>query len=195
MEFQEFQKIPRLSRECVITEKIDGTNGVIYVGETGEFLTGSRSRWITPEMDNHGFSRWAHDNKEALLKLGPGFHYGEWWGSGIQRGYGLLKGEKHFSLFNVGRWVKFNGNPVLKEKQEYCPDCCDVVPILWQGMFDTSSIILAMSDLILNGSKASPGFMKPEGVVIYHLQGRLFFKKTIEKDDEYKTNSRQRQEG
>ena len=43
-EFREFAKISRLSRECIITEKIDGTNGVIYIGEDGEFLIGSRTR-------------------------------------------------------------------------------------------------------------------------------------------------------
>ena len=30
-EFVPFPKIPRLYKECVITEKIDGTNGVIYI--------------------------------------------------------------------------------------------------------------------------------------------------------------------
>ena len=68
-EFIEFPKIPRLSREIVITEKIDGTNGVIYIGEDGEFLVGSRTRWITPETDNHGFAKWVLANKEELLKL------------------------------------------------------------------------------------------------------------------------------
>lgn len=184
-EFKEFQKIPRLSRECIVTEKIDGTNGLIYIGEDGEFLTGSRSRWITPEMDNHGFSRWAHEHKDELMKLGAGFHYGEWWGSGIQRGYGLLKGEKHFSLFNVGRWVK-DKNKQLLEKQEYCPDCCDVVPIIDAFLFDTELIDAKLQGLKMHGSYASPGFMKPEGIVIYHIQGRLMFKKTIEKDDEHK---------
>ena len=75
-EFQEFPKIVRLSRQAIITEKIDGTNGCIFIGEDGEFLTGSRSRWITPEADNYGFSKWAYANKEELMKLGPGFHYG-----------------------------------------------------------------------------------------------------------------------
>src|SRR5512133_2019075 len=104
-EFQSFGKISRLSRDMVITEKIDGTNGCIYIGEDGEFLVGSRTRWITPECDNHGFARWAYDHKDELvLGLGPGRHYGEWWGSGIQRGYDLPKGEKRFSLFNVHRW-------------------------------------------------------------------------------------------
>lgn len=42
-EFVEFPKIARLSREIIVTEKIDGTNGVIYVGDDGEVLVGSRS--------------------------------------------------------------------------------------------------------------------------------------------------------
>ena len=84
MEFQEFGKIARLSRECTITEKIDGTNASIFIGENGEFLIGSRSRWITPEEDNYGFAKWALTNKEELLKLGVGHHFGEWWGIGIQ---------------------------------------------------------------------------------------------------------------
>jgi len=185
VEFKEFQKIPRLSRQCIITEKIDGTNGVIYVGEDGTFLTGSRSRWITPENDNHGFSRWAYGHKDELMKLGPGFHYGEWWGSGIQRGYGLPKGEKRFSLFNVGRWVK-KGTLSLMEKQQYCPDCCYVVPVLGSGIFETNTIEKAIDSLKTGGSLASFGFMNPEGIVIFHVQGRLLFKKTIEKDEEHK---------
>lgn len=30
-EFKEFPKMGRLSRECVVTEKIDGTNAQIYI--------------------------------------------------------------------------------------------------------------------------------------------------------------------
>lgn len=70
-EFTEFPKIARYSRECLVTEKIDGTNGCIFIGEDGEFLIGSRSQWITPERDNHGFARWAMENKDELMKLGP----------------------------------------------------------------------------------------------------------------------------
>jgi len=55
MEFKTFAKIPRLSRECIITEKIDGTNGVIWIPDSAvsytfnsdrevPFLVGSR-RW------------------------------------------------------------------------------------------------------------------------------------------------------
>jgi len=173
MEFVEFPKIARLSREILITEKIDGTNAQVYIGEDGTFLTGSRSRWITPEDDNFGFSRWAHDHKEELLKLGPGSHFGEWWGAGIQRRYGLT--EKRWSLFNTTRWTP-----------ETLPACCHVVPILYTGMFETPAIIQTLEALKIGGSVAAPGFMDPEGTVIFHLQGRVGFKKTIKKDEEYK---------
>ncbi len=35
MEFKEFPKIARLTRDCIITEKIDGTNASIYISENG----------------------------------------------------------------------------------------------------------------------------------------------------------------
>lgn len=80
VEFREFPKIARLNRECLITEKIDGTNASILITEDGQFLTGSRTRWITPQDDNYGFSKWAHDHRDELMQLGPGHHFGEWWG-------------------------------------------------------------------------------------------------------------------
>lgn len=174
-EFQSFQKIARLSREIIVTEKIDGTNGQVYVGEDGLVLAGSRSRWITPADDNAGFARWVCENKEELREvLGPGRHFGEWWGSGIQRRYGLS--EKRFSLFNVERW----GTGVL-------PSCCHVVPTLYRGPFHLSQIEFCLDQLKREGSVAAPGFMRPEGVVIYHTAGRHLYKKTIEKDDEPKS--------
>jgi len=171
-EFKGFGKIARLSRACVITEKIDGTNAQIFLGEDGEFLTGSRTRWITPGDDNFGFSRWAHDHEDELLALGPGHHYGEYWGKGIQRNYGLT--ERRFSLFNVARWG------------ESRPACCDVVPVLYRGLFSTEAVEIALGGLLLTGSRAAPGFMKPEGVVVFHSASGHLYKKTIEHDDEPK---------
>lgn len=174
-EFQEFGKIARLSRMMTITEKIDGTNAQVYIGEYGEFLTGSRTRWITPEDDNYGFSRWAHEHKEELLALGPGHHFGEWWGSGIQRKYGQT--EKHFSLFNTAIWLEEFDNA-----RQLCPACCRVVPVLYRGMFDTNFINSTMT-LLKSESKAATGFSDPEGVVIYHEAARMMFKKTFAKDE------------
>jgi hypothetical protein len=176
MEFREFKKIPRLSREIIITEKIDGTNGVIAIGDNGEFQVGSRSRWIEPgkQTDNAGFAEWAYSNKNELMKLGSGYHYGEWWGQKIQRGYELK--EKRFSLFNVSRW---NDDTVR-------PACCYVVPILYQGEFNTATIEGILFALKCTGSKAAPGFMHPEGIVIFHTASGYLFKKTIEKDELHK---------
>ena len=173
--FKEFQKIPRLNREVVVTEKIDGTNGCVIVGEDGSIQAQSRSRIITPADDNFGFARWVQENADTLRELGPGYHYGEWWGHGIQRGYGLT--EKRFSLFNVSRWGDAR------------PACCHVVPVLTKGTgFECA--YLALESLRAFGSSAAPGFMKPEGVIAFHAQGNLLFKATLEKDDEWKGKSR-----
>ena len=175
IEFAPFGKIARLSRDVVISEKIDGTNGIIYVNESeDDILVGSRRRWITPEDDNYGFAKWAYAHKDELLSLGHGFNYGEWWGSGIQRKYGLK--EKRFSLFNSFRWSDDNVRPA----------CCGVVPVLYSGLFSTIEIGTVLYNLQHGGSIAAPGFMKPEGVVIYHTAARKYFKKTIENDEKPK---------
>lgn len=177
-DFIEFPKIARLARDIVVTEKIDGSNGVVYIGDDGEVIAGSRSQWLIGS-DNFGFAKWVHEHKDELRQLGPGRHYGEWWGSGIQRGYGFPKGEKIFSLFNTAKWSDPNTRP----------DCCHVVPVLYTGVFSTPVIEECLTQLRECGSAAAPGFMKPEGVVIFHPQGNVGFKKTIEKDEEWKGKS------
>lgn len=173
--FEAFPKIPRLRRGCVITEKIDGTNAQVYITDDGLLLAGSRSRYITVKDDNYGFARWCEANRDELLKLGPGRHFGEWWGSGCQRGYGLANGEKRFSLFNVGRWAA-----------ETLPSCVSLVPVLYTGPFSSDIVDSIIEDLRVNGSKASPGFMKPEGIIVYHAAARSMFKVTLEKDEAHK---------
>ncbi len=177
-EFREWPKTPRLNRGIVVTEKIDGTNAAILINEDGsEVGAQSRKRLITPDDDNFGFARWVYENAGALVDaLGPGHHYGEWWGSGIQRGYGLPKGEKRFSLFNTSRWseslARESGAPGLH-----------VVPVLYEGLFDQEEIEACLMELQCRGSKASPGFIDPEGVIVFHAASNQCFKVTI-KDDE-----------
>lgn len=201
MEFQEFQKVGRLARNMIVTEKIDGTNASVVIEDAkliadwsgsaatpwlkrvttdlGDFgiAAGSRSRYITVHSDNFGWAKWVADNAQELIKLGPGRHFGEWWGSGIQRGYGLQNGEKRFSLFNVSKW----GDGMDR------PSCCSVVPTLGQHTFDTAFIEACLENLRVMGSQAAPGFMKPEGVVVFHTASGALFKKTIERDDEPKS--------
>jgi len=194
-DFVGYPKIARYSREVIVTEKIDGTNACIFNGEDGEFLVGSRTRWITPETDNFGFAKWAYENKSALMTLGKGRHFGEWWGNGIQRGYGLPKNDKRFSLFNVTRWCLHGQtperipyqDPKIVKFQEILPPCVGLVPILWKGLFDNLLVFEVLETLKNNGSAASPGFGWPEGIVIFHLAGNVGFKKTIEKDAEPKS--------
>lgn len=207
MLFTEFKKIPRLNREVIITEKIDGTNAQVVIVNFDELnshfagdyqhqqeyrktfveqyclakknnllmFAGSRTQWITPLKDNHGFAKYVKENSEELFKLGEGHHFGEFWGSGIQRGYGLPKGEKRFSLFNVNKW----------SDDAVRPKCCYCVPILYQGNFDTLTIQIVLGELKQNGSHVTP-FMNPEGIVIFHTASNHMYKVTIENDEKPK---------
>ncbi|MDH5183647.1 MAG: RNA ligase family protein, partial [Gammaproteobacteria bacterium] len=158
---------------CFITEKIDGTNAQICFDEHGQILCGSRKRAITPEDDNYGFARWAYENQDALFNiLGEGRHYGEWWGAGIQRRYGLDK--KMFSLFNSGRWSERD----LEEVEQL-----SVVPVLYHGDFLTEEIDRVMAELKEGGSVASKGFMNPEGIVIFHSASQTLYKRTFDFDE------------
>lgn len=207
MEFQGFGKIPRLNRGIVITEKIDGTNACIVIhtleheGDYDDDYTAlvqrdgvwyalycqSRKRVIRPNdvggkgSDNFGFAAWVRDHAEELTFLGEGRHYGEWFGGGIQRGYGLQGGgepERRFALFNTKRW---SDNAAAEHGER--PDCCTVVPVLRQwGQFDSEVIKVTLADLAEVGSYAVPGYPDPEGIVVYHTAANQMFKVTIEDD-------------
>jgi len=181
--FVEFPSISRLSRDMIVTEKLDGTNARVHITEDGRVFAGSRSRWITPDDDNFGFARWVAEHEDALRAgLGAGSHFGEWWGLGIQRRYGLT--EKRFSLFNVGRWTSSNNVAPKPDGDTRCIEvpCCHVVPVICRWTFDTAKVDECLGVLERLGSAAALGFMKPEGVVVYHASSRTLFKKTIEKD-------------
>lgn len=215
IEFESFGKIPRLNRDVVITEKIDGTNGaigimpvdsdwdvpegaasvVIFEGEmTGTYAVyaQSRRRLITPDKDNHGFARWVYEHALTLvLDLGPGLHFGEWWGSGIQRGYGLEKGDKRFSLFNVKRWtevcpISHAGSETCYLPKSFRTPNLRAVPVLYHGPFTSPTVNRVLTDLRDLGSQASPGYDRPEGIIVYHTAANQLFKVTVENDEKPK---------
>lgn len=223
--FESFQKIPRLNRECIVSEKIDGTNGVIYIRApcvncNNEFRAveevdpvgtpilvescctnpkisdksnwtvhaGSKNKWITPEMDNHGFAAWVESHLEELKELGPGKHHGEWFGPGIQTRYSKFMKEKQFTLFNVSRWrpaINRLGWEDKIQNSKVPPACCTVVPILYIGPFNTEQINKIREELRTKGSVMVPE-SKAEGVIVYHIPSGLFFKATVDKDEEWK---------
>lgn len=174
MEFKSFPDIKKLgSTEFSITQKIHGSNAqimiypvyktipntedsVIVTDEVDhmELLVGSRTRWIAPGNDNYGFAAFVYANKQEFIdKLGPGQHFGEWSGPGINSGEGLK--EKTLVLFDYWRYDANN-----------LPPQTVLVPVLFQGLFDLQQVENCMQDLKVNGSKLAPGFMRPEGVVV-----------------------------
>jgi hypothetical protein len=165
--FMPWPKTPRISKSffVTITEKLDGTNAQFTI-VGGEIVSvGSRNRHITPgkETDNYGFAGWVERNASELVKLGDGRHYGEWYGNGIQIGYGL--DHKRFALFDARRWRKFYED----HKEGYdngFPNCLEVVPVLYQGSFTDRVVNDCMARLETAGSVAVPGFMRPEGIIV-----------------------------
>lgn len=227
IEFKEWPKIKRLNRDIVITEKIDGTNSAIgIVGDYDDTSASashsdgtvtyrkvalekpvvyaqSRTRILTREQDNFGFAAWVEDNADRLAAaLGPGLHFGEWWGKGIQRGYGL--DGRRFSLFNVHRWTipGMEGQPnALAPEIESLKDLgVDIVPVLYQGpMVQVSGFVnepesfkerfvphLVAEMLRRGGSQAAPGYDKPEGIVVFHTASGVAMKMTLEDDGKHK---------
>ncbi|MBZ5864392.1 RNA ligase family protein, partial [Escherichia coli] len=128
---------------------------------------GSRNRWIGPgkDSDNYGFARWCIDNLKELRKLGQGQHFGEWYGSGIQCGYGLTGGDKRFALFNARRWGDAYRAHQGGHTNDF-PSCVEVVPVLYQGAFTSTAVDDCMARLRDEGSVHVPGFMNPEGVIV-----------------------------
>ncbi|MFB7671324.1 RNA ligase family protein [Kitasatospora purpeofusca] len=195
-EFTGWSKTARLFREITITEKLDGTNAGLHVSEDGQVVAQSRNRIITPDADNYGFARWAADHADELAHiLGPGLHFGEWWGSGIQRRYGLTdrpagrdrhEVDRRFSLFNVDRWYREDEvveSMRSRADQSLLVDAVDAVPVLYRGVFSEDAITEAMTDLRTGGSYAAPGFMNPEGICVYHSQSRTVYKITLDNND------------
>lgn len=187
-EFQKWPSIPRLYRNIIITEKIDGSNAAVGVTERGQVYAQSRKRIITPEDDNFGFARFVQAHADEFReKLGIGLHFGEWYGSGIQRGYGLQGGKKRFALFNVKRWIL-----------EDLPPQVETVPYLYEGVFSEAKIREVLDNLRRYGSGAATDspfapFMNPEGIIVFFTQPQLSFKITLENDEMSKGEAKQQE--
>ena len=190
--FEKFDKIPRLTKGWAVSEKIDGTNAQIHIepetvqdwdmfytkeqmdkmtavidrGDTRlAIFVGSRNRHIVPGDDNFGFAAWVQENAEDLVRLGPGRHYGEWFGEGIQKNPLGVVGRR-FALFNP-RWL------------DQGPECVEVVPQL--GTMQTEDLegcFHALRDgSFVHGSDPDA---TPEGIIAFHLGSRQLYKRTFE---------------
>lgn len=195
-EFVSWGKTPRLHRQVVVTEKIDGVNGQLCVTNDGQLFVGNRHGWILPgdENDTYGFASWAYAHMDELVQgLGPGRHHGEWFGRKIQRHYNMRT--KSFALFNTSRWkddrvtipypyISPQVVDTLLPGRTQVPACCTVVPVLSvMQSFDTELINDLLYQLSLDGSVIAPNFMTPEGVIVYHTVSHSLFKLTLHDDN------------
>lgn len=167
-------QISKVLGNVTVTEKIDGTNACLVFDADGNMFAQSRNRVITPASDNQGFARWAYRYQEELFHiLGEGRHFGEWWGKGIGRKYGME--HNVFSLFNVGRFYKTgpDGLDSMSTRAQGTSifDQVSAVPHLFTGEYGSDAMKAAVTDLQDNNSKAAAqhgiDFADPEGVCFY----------------------------
>ena len=179
--FEPFPKVPRLFRDCTITEKIDGTNAQVIVEPVlpneslGEFekrvghtpllyttdntstivgvFAGSRSRIITPGKgtDNSGFAQWVLQNGVGLACTLGQGRHFGEWWGQGVQGNPYKIEGKRFSLFNAGRWTSVYNNQ-LKAMQ----NGQDVTPEKGIGTECIESSICHVVPLLFQGVFSSP---------------------------------------
>lgn len=217
--FEAWPKTPRLNRPWVITEKIDGTNSAVFIEKVEESTVAevapvtyvhvtdaddpennglydvyaqSRNRLITPANDNFGFAAWVERHAETLVKgLGPGRHFGEWAGPGVQKNPHALE-QRLFFLFNTEKWgdifdeawdelraVGVRTVPVLGRVASLLQDGGGEVQkwlrsLRLHGSFATEAE---------RGSLAARDESKAEGIILYSTAARQAFKITLENDE------------
>jgi hypothetical protein len=209
-DFKKWEKIPRLANEKMhVSEKVDGSNACVVIlpfepeydifeaseqfalvtvdGVHYKVAAQSRTRFLFDEKnrDNFNFARWVFGNAEKLVRiLGYGRHYGEWWGSGIQRGYGLVNGDRRFSLFDTRRWgIDSEGRDSIFERpEEETVRELGVVPELYSGPVDLGKINEVLEELDTNGSRVVSSYQKAEGVIVNFSLSRVSYKAFIDDD-------------
>ncbi|MEW1675603.1 RNA ligase family protein [Streptomyces sp. VTCC 41912] len=180
--------IKRLTEDQDPARYLNGHGYNVVSRQDGLYVlrAGSRKRWIAPnrqktngtqDTDNFAFAAWVADNASALTSLGEGTHFGEWYGRGIQHGYGMDR--RKWALFNTTRWgTRGQGLP------DGSPDELTVVPELARvrGHLLNETIRDSMRLLRTLGSVAEPG-AKAEGIVIYSVEANQSYKALLENDD------------
>lgn len=178
-EFRPWRSIERYQGIHVqIAEKLHGTSAQVHVQKqldgTLKALAGKRTSYVGT-TGHFGFGEFVANNGQALCdSLGEGRHYGEWVGPGVNGQYGLT--EKVFVLFN-------HRYHLPKKLAGKLPNRVDVVPVLYDGPYTPTIIGETMDNLKASGSVFAPGFMKPEGVVLFFPQFNTMQKKVFKPEE------------
>ena len=222
-QFKSWGSTPRFHKGLHITEKIDGTNAGVSVqgfskgiyhefsgdvpgdakvvyGTDCDYLVRaqSRKRIITPDNDNFGFAKWVWENADGLANLlGYGYHYGEWYGEGIQKNPLAVQGRR-WALFNTWHWGR-------KENLDRLVDAdipgLTLVPVLHDEQRDGPADYKTIPNLLVDlewGSKAD-GYMTlpnahkmdfhvegPEGIIVWQRETQQRYKILLREDDKHK---------
>lgn len=192
-QFKGWGSTPRWHKGLTITEKINGTNAAIVI-YNGQVKAQSRKRMITPDDDNFGFAKWVYDNAGALTDtLGYGYHYGEWFGPGIQKNP-LGVESKRFALFHATKYTEDNGYELNKV------DGLETVPLLFHGQADLFTVAHTVENLATFGTRVEGAATqeivevfagedgsytvkaKAEGVIVWHKETKQNYKILLEDD-------------
>lgn len=178
-----------------ILERVDGVTAQIDVTPNAIYPVVNNRIIVPGAGDVFGIAAWLGEHLQELREvLGVGTHTGEWYGAGINRNYGL--DHRRFALYNVERWCRHEEDVTedMRIDREYgkkagyiAPETCggtlDVVaeiPLYPQeGSITVKDVPRALYLLSRDGSYQVPGFMQPEGVLVYHKKAGMYFKGSV----------------
>ena len=210
-EFRKWPKTSRLFRECVITEKIDGTFGGIRIVERnfGEQLvlddkpdpTVLAVTFGPPKMANDGvpaFEYWigAQSKNRMLTTTDDNFGFAKWVqsnavslvqdlgeGSHFGEWWGAGIQRKYGTSFKNFSLFESRTLGDWSELPEFDTPALNVAPPLYVGEYYEGVVSECLSRLQENGSQVAPlGWPTPEGVVIKFKTGERF-KVTLDNND------------
>lgn len=208
IEFEAWPKTPRLNRDIVITEKIDGTNAAIQIiklTDANSELVYGDLRQFPDEIDN---------DKVTAFYVVQGEHFAVI----AQSRNRIITPGKGTDNAGFAGWVRENGSTLVQDLGEgihygewwgqsiqhgygmdhkvfslfnthrwgaasFITENLRVVPVLYAGPFDQSEINKVLEDLKAFGSYARAFHPKPEGIIIYHTAAKQVFKVLCENDE------------
>ena len=208
VEFEAWPKTPRLNRDIVITEKIDGTNSAIQIiklTEENSFEVDEDLRQFTNDTDNAKVTAFYFvdgeqyaviaQSRNRIITPGKGTDnagFAGWvrvngpslvadLGEGIH--YGEWWGQSIQHGYGMDRKVFSLFNTHHWGAANFKTENLRVVPVLYAGPFSQNEINKVLEDLNKFGSYARAFHPKPEGIIIYHTAAKQVFKVLCENDE------------
>lgn len=210
IEFEAWPKTPRLNRDIVITEKIDGTNAAIQIvklTDENSWVVDGEPRQFPSSLDNEKVTAFLEvegehyavvaQSRNRIITPGKGTDNAGFAGWVRESAYTLVQdlGEGiHFGEwwgqsiqhgYGMDRKVfsLFNTHRWGSKAQLFRTENLRLVPVLYAGPFDQDAINRVLEDLNAFGSYARAFHPKPEGIIIYHTAAKQVFKVLCENDE------------